>query len=137
MMKLMHLSAVALMALGTAAMAEGDAAKGEDDFKKCRSCHTIANGDEVIYKGGRTGPNLYNIVGRTAGTEDFKYSSDLVDAGANGLVWTEESIVAYVADPTAFLRDVTGNGSARSKMTFKMKGGEDVAAYLASVSPGS
>jgi cytochrome c len=76
-------------------------------------------------------------VGRTAGTEDFKYSSDLFDAGANGLVWTEESIVAYVADPTAFLRDVTGNGSARSKMTFKMKGGEDVAAYLASVSPGS
>ena len=135
-MKSLSLAALALFALSATAHA-GDAAQGEADFKKCRSCHTIANGDEVLFKGGRTGPNLFNVVGRAAGVEDFKYSKDMIAAGEAGFVWTEEAIVDYIADPTKFLREITGNSSARSKMTFKMKGGEDVAAYLASVSPGS
>lgn len=132
----MVLGAIALAAFSTTAQA-ADVSKGEADFKKCRSCHTIANGDEVIFKGGRTGPNLFNVVGRTAGADEFKYSKDMIAAGEAGFVWTEEAIVEYVADPTKYLREITGNSSARSKMTFKMKGGEDVAAYLASVSPGS
>lgn len=135
-MKSQFLMALALTGLATVANA-GDASKGENDFKKCRSCHTIANGDDVIFKGGRTGPNLYNVVGRAAGTEDFKYSADMVAAGEGGFVWTEEAIVEFIADPTKYLRQISGNDKARSKMTFKMKGGEDVAAYLASVSPGS
>jgi cytochrome c len=125
----------ALAALTGPALAEGDAAKGEADFKKCKACHTIASDDEVIVKGGRTGPNLYGVVGRAAGSTDFKYSSGLLAAGEAGLVWTEDEIATYLADPTAYLREATGDDSARSKMTFKMKGGEDVAAYLASLSP--
>ena len=127
---------VATSALSTAAFAEGDAAAGEDLFKRCKSCHTIADGDDVIVRGGRTGPNLFGIVGNTAGTiEGFRYGDAIVAAGAGGLVWTEEAIAEYVADPTTFLRAALGDDTARSKMTFKLRsGGEDVAAYLASLS---
>lgn len=117
------------------AFAEGDAGKGEKVFKKCKSCHMIKNGDDVILKGGKTGPNLYGIVGRTAGTEEgFKYGKSLVKAGENGLVWDAETLVAYAADPKAFLKEYLDDGAAKSKMSFKLKkGAEDVVAYLESV----
>lgn len=124
------------LALGAAAPSyAGDAAAGEATFKKCKSCHMIANGDDVIYKGGKTGPNLYGVIGRTAGTaEGFGYGDDLVAAGAKGLVWDETNLVEYIKDPKAFLRDYLGDSKAKSKMSYKLKkDGEDVAAYLASV----
>jgi cytochrome c len=128
---------VATGAFSTAAFAEGDAAAGEALFKRCKSCHGITNGDEVIVRGGRTGPNLFGMIGMTAGTvEGFRYGDDIVAAGEAGLVWPEEALAEYVADPTAYLRTFLGDDSARAKMTFKLRsGGEDVAAYLASLNP--
>lgn len=124
----------ALIALASPVLASGDAAEGEGDFKKCKSCHTIANGDDVIVKGGKTGPNLFGVVGRAAASEEgFKYGASLMAAGEAGLVWDEEKLVTYLADPTAFLKEETGDSGAKSKMTFKLKDGEDVAAYLASL----
>ena len=120
------------------ALAEGDADKGAKDFNKCRSCHMITtDAGEDIVKGGRTGPNLYGIIGRQAGTyEDFKYGDDLVAAGEAGLVWDEENFVTYVVDPRAFLRTYLDDSKAKSKMTFKLKdGGQDIYAYLISVGP--
>jgi len=117
--------------------AEGDAEAGKKTFNKCKSCHLIADPDgEVIVKGGKTGPNLYGIAGRTAGTvEGFKYGDSIVEAGENGLVWDETTFVSYAQDPKAFLKDYLGETSAKSKMTFKLKkGGEDVYAYIVSVS---
>ena len=39
-----------------------------------------------------------------------------------------------MADPSKWLKEQTGDAAAKSKMTFKLaKGGEDMAAYLASV----
>lgn len=132
-MKNVLIASAALMALAAPAFA-GDAAKGEKTFKKCKSCHMIASESETIVKGGKTGPNLYGVIGRQAGTADFKYGDDIVAAGAAGLVWTEESLAAFVADPKGYLKEVTGDGGAKSKMSYKLKkGGEDVAAYLASV----
>ena len=126
----------AALSLTGAALAEGDAAVGEKLFKKCRSCHTISNGDEVIFKGGKTGPNLYAIIGRIAGSTDFKYSKSMIAAGEGGLIWTEELIAEFVANPTAFLKTANDDSKAKSKMSIKLKkGGADVAAYLASVSP--
>ncbi|WP_323785595.1 c-type cytochrome [Thalassovita sp.] len=137
MKKLLTATAV-LATLAAPAFAEGDAAKGEKTFKKCKACHTIAADDgTVIMKGGKTGPNLYGVIGRTAGTyEGFKYGNSIVAAGEAGLVWDEENLAHFVADPNAYLKEVTGDGSAKSKMTYKLKkDGEDVAAYLASVAP--
>jgi len=120
------------------AFAEGDIAKGEKAFNKCKSCHSVASdaGDTIV-KGGRTGPNLWGMPGRVAGSyEGFKFSKDLVAAGEGGLVWNEEKFVAFITDPKDFVRTETGNSKAKSKMSFRLKkGGEDIYAFLASVSP--
>ena len=137
-MKSMFTASVALLALSAPAFAEGDPVKGEREFNKCKACHMIQADDGTdIVKGGRTGTNLYGIVGRAAGAQDgFRYGSGLQDAAEKGLVWDVDSLVAYVQDPKAFLVEFTGDSSARSNMSFKMaRGAEDVIAYLASVAP--
>ena len=136
------LVAIAALSFSAPAFADGhstgDAEAGAKTFKKCKSCHMIVADDgEVILKGGKSGPNLYGVIGMTAGTvEGFKYSKDLMAAGEAGLVWDEASLATWVKDPKAFLKDYLDSGKAKSKMSFKLKkGGEDVAAYLASVGP--
>jgi cytochrome c len=131
-----HIAALAAL-LAAPAFAEGDAAKGEKEFGKCKTCHAIVapDGTEIV-KGPKTGPNLYGVIGRQAGTADFKYGDSLVAAGAAGLVWDTTNIVEYIKDPVKFLRTTLGDNKARSAMSFKLaRGGEDIAAYLVSVAP--
>jgi cytochrome c len=135
-MKISLYAAVAALALAAPAFAAGDAEKGAKEFKKCMTCHSITAPDgTVINKGGVIGPNLYGVVGRTVGTyPEFAYSDSYVAAGAAGKAWTVEDIAAYVADPLPWIKAASGDDKAKTKMTFKLpKGGEDVAAYLASV----
>ena len=142
-MKLKYATILTAAALATPAFADdhasGDAEAGEQAFRQCKACHMItdADGNDIV-RGGRVGPNLYGIVGRTAGAvEDFRYSDLLVAAGEQGLAWDEETFVAYVQDPTGWLQDYTGD-NGRGKMTYKVRKEEDavnVWAYLASVGP--
>ncbi|MGR3615545.1 MAG: c-type cytochrome [Paracoccaceae bacterium] len=131
--------ATALLGLLAApAFAEGDVAAGEKTFKRCKACHSVVDDEgEVIVKGGKVGPNLFGVAGRTAGTYDgFKYSASMVEAGEGGLVWSAETLPQFASDPRKYLQEVTGDAKAKSKMTFKLKkGGEDVFAYLASLAP--
>ncbi len=130
------LSAAVLAATLAAPAFAGDAAAGEDTFKKCKACHSVIAPDGTeIQKGGRTGPNLYGIIGRAVASDpDFKYGDGILALGATGAVWDEASLAAYVADPGAYLKTATGDDAAKSKMSFKLaSGGEDVATYLASV----
>ena len=134
-MKKHALTALTVLALASPAFAAGDAAKGEKEFRKCKACHSIiADDGTAIVKGGRVGPNLYGVIGRPAASEDgFRYGQGIKEAAEKGLVWDEAKVAEYVKDPTKFLDEITGD-SAKSKMTFKLRrGGEDVAAYLASV----
>lgn len=115
----------------------GDPAEGEDLFGRCRSCHMISADDgTTIQRGGRTGPNLYGVIGREAGSvEDYRYSDLMETAGEQGLVWTAEALADYLEDPAGYLKEFT-DSNGRTKMTFRLrKGGGDVAAYLASVAP--
>jgi cytochrome c len=122
--------------------ATGDAAAGEGVFQKCKACHAVvdADGNDIV-KGGRTGPNLYGLYTRQAGTnEDFakKYGDSLIEAGEKGLMWNEADFVAYVSDPREFLRTYNDDKRARSKMSFKLGSEDDsknVCAYLVSVGP--
>ncbi|MBW0159662.1 c-type cytochrome [Sedimentimonas flavescens] len=126
-----------IVSLGLAApVFAGDAEKGEESFKKCKSCHSIIGpGGEAIVKGGKTGPNLFGIAGRAvASAEGFSYGDGILAAQAAGIIWDEENLTAYVSDPTAWLREVTEDDSVKSKMSFKLnKGADDIAAYLASL----
>jgi cytochrome c len=139
LMKIILSTAATVLALSGVALAEGDIEKGEKVFKKCKACHAVIDPEgEVLMKGGKTGPNLYGVIGRTAGTaEGFNYGDSIVAAGEGGLVWTEELLAAYTMDPKAFLAEQLG-GSAKSAMTFKLRKDSeaaDVAAFLASLAP--
>lgn len=74
-------------------------AAGEGVWRQCRACHQIGTGAR-----NGTGPALNGIVGHVAGSiEGFRYSNPMRDAGASGLVWTVETLDAYLADPRAFM----------------------------------
>ncbi len=121
-------------------LATGDAAAGEDAFKKCVTCHVVQDpdGNTLAGRSARTGPNLYGIPLAQAGTvEGFRYSKSLVKAGEAGLVWDQANFVAYMQDSKAFLRDVLDDKKARSKKSFKVRTEEDAInlwAYLDSLS---
>ena len=133
MFKVITTSIVATF-IGAFSAQAGDAELGEKDFKKCKACHQIAGPDGIVVKGGKTGPSLYGIVGAQAGSvAGYKYGKDIVVAGEEGLIWTEELLVAYVKDPKKFLTETLGK-SAKSKMSFKVKDASNIIAYLATFS---
>jgi len=116
------------------ALAEGDAVAGEKLFKKCSACHKIGPESE-----NGIGPSLTGVVGRKAATsEGFNYGKSIKAARDKGLIWTEDTIFDYLANPKKFLRAYLDNKKAKSKMKFKLKKEgqrRDVIAYLAAFSP--
>lgn len=139
-MKTKLIVALAAMSMAAPAFAEGDAAAGEREYNKCRACHMIQDDDgNNIVAGGRTGPNMYNIVGsRIASEEGFRYGPGLLAvAEANpDAVWDVHSLKEYMTDPTAWVQAHSGDASARSAMTFRLqRGQDDLIAYLLTVSP--
>ena len=123
-MKLTKMSGLVLLAgsLGVLpAQAEGDAAAGKKVFAKCAACHDATAGKDKI------GPTLVGVFGRTAGTlESYssKYSANMKEAGAGGLVWDDANLTAYLRDPKAVI--------PKGKMAFPgLKKDEDVANVIA------
>jgi len=104
------------------AHAEGDAAAGQKVFNQCKACHDVEKGVNKV------GPTLKGVVGRKAASvPDYKYSDAMIAKGAEGVVWDEATLTAYLPDPKAFV--------PKTKMAFAgLKKPEDVAnviAYLA------
>ena len=128
------------MAFAEAHSASGDAEAGEAAFRQCIACHVVVNdeGETLAGRNARVGPNLYGVVGRPAGAvEDFRYSPGLQQLADDEVVWTEEPFVAYVQDPTGYIREESGNNSLRGAMTYRVRSEEDALnlyAYLASLS---
>ena len=80
-----------------ALMAMGDIALGEKVFKKCSACHMIASGGKNMI-----GPNLWSVIGRTAGSvSDYKYSKAMV---AYGKEWSFEEMNSYLIKPQAYVK---------------------------------
>lgn len=135
------LAILAVLATAAApAFAAGDATKGEATFKQCQTCHAVVNqAGEVLAGKGKTGPNLYGVIGRVVGSyPDFKYGESILAAGATGLVWDEAGFIDYVQDPANHWKTVLNDKGAKSKMMFKVKNAEaaaDVYAYLVQFSP--
>ncbi|MEM8556068.1 MAG: cytochrome C [Pseudomonadota bacterium] len=117
----------------------GDPVAGARVFNQCQACHVVQNdaGETLAGRAAKTGPNLHNVNGRQAGTVDgFRYSDSIVEAGEAGLVWDEETFVAYVQDPTGFLREYLDNRRARGNMAYRLRDAGDATdlyAYLASL----
>jgi cytochrome c len=121
--------------------ASGDASAGEVAFnKQCVACHVVVTdaGEKLAGRNSKSGPNLYNIAGATAGAvPGYRYGKSLAQAGAElGLIWTEETFSAYVQDPMDFLKVFLDDKGARAKMSFKVRKEEDarnIYAYLYSI----
>ena len=78
-------------------LALGDAAHGEKVFKRCSACHMIVSGGKNMI-----GPNLWGVIGRTAGSvSDYKYSKAMV---AYGKEWTFEEMNSYLIKPQAYIK---------------------------------
>jgi cytochrome c len=111
------------------ALADGDAAKGQKIFQRCAVCHGIGDATKPV------GPNLNNVIGRTAGTlEGYeRYSADMKAAGAGGLVWTEEKIAEYIEAP----RKMVPRGTMAFPGLRAEQDRADVVAYIAQFSEAS
>jgi cytochrome c len=85
-------------------LAKADPAKGEQTFKKCTSCHTIAQGGP-----NGIGPNLYHVVGEEIGKGVGGYPfSDVVKA--LGGAWDFDKLDKWLTNPKAM--------APGTKMTF-------------------
>lgn len=122
-MKTLRLAALAMsLAVSLAAnsaLADGDAAKGEKVFKKCKACHTIEQGAK-----NKIGPNLYGIIGKkSASVEGYNYSDAMQEAN---LTWDETTLSEYLKKPRSFVKG--------TKMSFpglkKESDRENLIAYL-------
>lgn len=84
----------------------------------CESCHTLEPGR----KPRATGPNLVGAAAQLAMHDaNFEYYSLAMKAAqAKGLTWTDENLMAYMADPNAFLNGFNGQ-ELRSAMSFQLK----------------
>jgi cytochrome c len=106
----------ALALASSAALAQGDAEKGEKVFNQCKACHAV---DEPQNK---VGPHLVGIFGRPAGSvEDFKYSDAIKESG---ITWNDETLSAFLGDPRGYIK---GNRMAYAGL----KNDEDIANLLA------
>ncbi len=91
----------ALVAAGGAARAErtGDAQQGEAVYSQCKGCHQIGKGAE-----DGIGPHLNGIFGRRAAAhQGYAYSASMQRAGTDGLLWTFETLDAYLENPRALV----------------------------------
>lgn len=102
-------TAFAVLCVANVALANelGDADKGAAVFKQCASCHQVGEGAKH-----RVGPHLNGVYGRVAGSlEGAKYSKSMKRAGDDGLIWTEETLDAYIENPKALV--------SKTRMSFR------------------
>ncbi|HVN02115.1 MAG TPA: cytochrome c family protein [Caulobacteraceae bacterium] len=79
-----------------AAYQAADLSNGEAKFAVCRSCHTTAQGGDDM-----TGPNLWGIFGRKAGSKTgFAYSDDMKNAG---WTWDADRLDKWITNPKTVL----------------------------------
>jgi cytochrome c len=110
--------AVALLGLAVVTLAAADPERGKTAFEKCAACHAIDKDTQS------DGPRLQGVFGRQAGSrDDYRYSAAMQ---RSMVVWTDETLDAYLADPQAYLR---GNRMSFAGMPDKQER-EDLIAYL-------
>lgn len=99
---------------------------GEQVFRQCKACHQVGEGAQ-----NRVGPQLNGVMGREmAAVDGFRYSKTLKEMGAEGMVWNDDTMAEFMADPRGYVKG--------TKMAFNgLRKDEDIAAiteYLKSFS---
>jgi cytochrome c len=90
------LSSMAL--LFPAAAEQGNASRGERDFRACAPCHSLEPDRNM------TGPSLADLWGRKAGSvPSFERYSDALKS--SGIIWDDHSLDGWLADPSRMVPD--------------------------------
>ncbi|WP_332677076.1 c-type cytochrome [Brevundimonas sp.] len=98
---------------------QADLENGRRVFARCRSCHTVTEGGPNM-----TGPNLYGVFGRPAGSEPkFNYSAAVKNAGFS---WDAEHLDHWLQNPRTFLQGTKMSFAGLPDATDR----RDVIAYL-------
>ena len=96
----------AAISVGPASAEDGDPARGEKVFRKCKACHMVGDGARH-----RVGPILNDLFGRPAASyEGFKYSDSLKRAGTSGVEWHADTLDTFLENPRAI--------ASRTRMSF-------------------
>ncbi len=107
----------------SALLASADIEKGKKLSKACASCHSFNKGGKA-----KTGPNLWNIVGRDIGSVNgFAYSSAMKEKGGK---WDYKELNSFIWKPRKTM--------AGTKMTYigmkKTKQRADIIAWMRTLS---
>ncbi len=102
-------------------MASADVEKGEGVYRKCASCHELADGENG------TGPHLFGVVDRPIGAVDgYSYSSAMAEFGGT---WDPETLSAFLAAPKKYLKGTKMGFGGLKKDTDRA----DLIAYLQTI----
>jgi len=90
-------SAHAQEAITDEMIASADLDKGKRVYLRCRSCHTLGEGERHLQ-----GPNLWGLFGRKVGSvDDFRnYSPAVLETD---FIWSPDKLDAWLQSPNAFL----------------------------------
>jgi len=93
------LAVVATIAFLSPAVAQsGDAARGQQTFRACAPCHSLALDRNM------TGPSLADLWGRKAGgLSSFERYSEALKA--SGIIWDDRSLDGWLTDPDQMVPD--------------------------------
>jgi cytochrome c len=127
MRKIAHTLAFVAVCMSAQALSQDNDNGANRDGKlafnsSCRTCHSIDEGDN------RLGPNLHDLIGREAGTEEYGYSPALADSD---LVWDAETLDRFIKDPQAV---VPGNNMKPYGGVSDAEIRTDIVAYLTDAS---
>jgi cytochrome c len=91
--------ALATIAFLSPALAQqGDASRGQQDFRACAPCHSLQPDRNM------TGPGLANLWGRKAGSlENFDRYSDALKS--SGIIWDDRALDGWLTDPERMVPD--------------------------------
>jgi cytochrome c len=99
-------------------------AEGDKLHKVCSSCHNVEPGSA-----NKTGPSLYGVFGRAAGTHaGFAYSDAMK---AYGKPWTHDGLYNFLKAPKSYIKGTAMSYAGMPKQSDRIA----LVAYLTSLSP--
>jgi cytochrome c len=88
----------AFASLSSALAQQGDASRGQQDFRACAPCHSLETDRNM------TGPSLADLWGRKAGSlPSFERYSDALKS--SGIIWDDRALDGWLTDPQRMVRD--------------------------------
>jgi cytochrome c len=89
---------VTFASLSSALAEQGDASRGQQDFRACGPCHSLESDRNM------TGPSLANLWGRKAGgLSSFDRYSDALKS--SGIIWDDRALDGWLTDPQRMVPD--------------------------------